>query len=221
MSQSWCILTCPDCIISTCFVMSKDTIFCAFLDPRLFYSINGFEDPSFADLAFIFINLIFFNLLLPPAWPPSPSALSVTILWGMHQSIPNVLTFPNSICTFIWQSNFLLFYKKITIKKNFRPKKEIFFDENDQNQFSLTNMGIFSHKYGHFLFKYVISMLWEIVWGPLHICRSKIGDVKNVFHIHQIFESLQPRGRSWRGYATQEADQELKWMLRTLSVWES
>ena len=66
-------------------------------------------------------------------------------------------------------------------------------------------MKIFSHKYGHFLFQ---------------ICRSKIVDVENLFYIHHIFESLQPPGCSWRVYATQEADQELQWKLRTLSVWE-
>ena len=31
-----------------------------------------------------------------------PSALSAAILWGMHQPIPNFLTFPNLIPTFIW-----------------------------------------------------------------------------------------------------------------------
>ena len=57
-------------------------------------------------------------------------------------------------------------------------------------------------------------------WGALSICRSKIGYVKNSFHILHIFESPQPRDCPWRGFATQEADQELKWKLRTLSVWE-
>ena len=42
--------------------------------------------------------------------------------------------------------------------------------------------------------------------------------VKNLFHIRHIFEFQQPRGNSWRGYATQEVDQEFKWKLRTLSV---
>ena len=31
-----------------------------------------------------------------------PSALSATTLWGMHQPIPNFLTFSNLIPTFIW-----------------------------------------------------------------------------------------------------------------------
>ena len=64
-------------------------------------------------------------------------------------------------------------------------------------------------------------MLWEIFWGALHVCRSKIDDVENSFHTRHIFESQPPRGCSWRGYATQEADQELKWKLRTISVWEN
>ena len=72
---------------------------------------------------------------------------------------------------------------------------------------------VFSQILAFFVSIYVISMLWDV-------CRSKIGDVENSFLIHHIFESLQPRGCSWRGYATQEADQELKWKLRTLSVWE-
>ena len=105
---------------------------------------------------------------------------------------------------------FCNFYKKITVKIFFRPKKERFFHENGQKHIFLTNIGIFC-------FKYVISMLWEIFWGALHVCRSKIGDVENSFHILHIFESPQPRGCSWRGYATQEADQELKWKLRTLT----
>ena len=67
----------------------------------------------------------------------------------------------------------------------------------------------------------LISMLWEILWGALHVCRSKMSDVENLFHIRHIFESPQPWGCSWRGYATQEADQELKWKLRTNSVWEN
>ena len=63
-------------------------------------------------------------------------------------------------------------------------------------------------------------MLWEIFWGALHICRSKISDVENSFCIRHVFESPQPQGCSWRGYATQEADQELKWKIRTLSIWK-
>ncbi len=105
---------------------------------------------------------------------------------------------------------FCNFYKKITVKIFFRPKKERFFHENGQKHIFLTNIGIFC-------FKYVISMLLEIFWCALHVCRSKIGDVENSFHIRHIFESPQPRGCSWRGYATQEADQELKWKLRTLT----
>ena len=64
-------------------------------------------------------------------------------------------------------------------------------------------------------------MLWEIFWGALHVCRSKIGDVENSFQIRHIFESLWPRGCSLRDYATQEANQELKWKLRTISVWQN
>ena len=78
----------------------------------------------------------------------------------------------------------------------------------------------FSHKYWHFLFQICNQYALGNFLRALHVCRSKIGDVENSFHIHQIFESPQPRGCSWRGYATQEADQELKWKLRTLYVWE-
>ena len=109
---------------------------------------------------------------------------------------------------------FCNFHKKNGVKIFFRPKKERFFDENGQKHCFLTNIGIFC-------FNYVISMLWEIFWGALHVCRSKIDDVENSFHTRHIFESQQPRGCSWRGYATQEADQELKWKLRTISVWEN
>ena len=109
---------------------------------------------------------------------------------------------------------FCNFYEKNGVKIFFQPKKERFFDENGQKHYFLTNIGIFC-------FNYVISMLWEIFWGALHVCRSKIDDVENSFYIRHIFESPQPRGCSWRGYATQEADQELKWKLRTISVWKN
>ena len=104
---------------------------------------------------------------------------------------------------------FCNFYKKNGMKFIFLPKKERFFDENGQKHYFLTNIGIFC-------FNYVISMLWEIFWGALHVCRSKIDDVENSFHIHHIFESPRPQGCSWRGYANQEADQKLKWKLRTM-----
>ena len=47
---------------------------------------------------------------------------------------------------------FCNFYKKITIKIFFQPKKQRFFDENGQNHFFLTNIDIFC-------FKIVISIL--------------------------------------------------------------
>ena len=90
---------------------------------------------------------------------------------------------------------FCFFCRKITVKNFFRPKKTQFFHKNGKKHIFLANIGIFC-------FKYVISMLWEIFWGALHVCRSKIGDVENSFHVRQIFESLRPRGCSWRGYAT-------------------
>ena len=68
---------------------------------------------------------------------------------------------------------FCNFYKKITVKFFFRPKKERFFDENGQKPFFLKNIVIFC-------FNYVISMLWEFFWGALHICRSKIDDVEGL-----------------------------------------
>ena len=107
---------------------------------------------------------------------------------------------------------FCNFYKKITVKNFFCPKKERFFHENGQKHIFLTNICIFC-------FKYIITMLWEIFWGALHVCRSKIDDVENLFHIRHIFEFPRPRGCSWRDYATQEAKQGLKWKLRTISVW--
>ena len=104
--------------------------------------------------------------------------------------------------------------KKMASKIFFAIKKERFFEKNGQKHCFHKNICIFC-------FNYVISMLWEIFWGALHVYRSKIGDVQNSCHTRDIFESLRPRGCSWRGYATQEADQELKWKLRTISVWEN
>ena len=84
---------------------------------------------------------------------------------------------------------FCNFYKKITVKKFVRPKKERFFHENGQKHLFLTNIGIFC-------FNYVISMLWEIFWGALHVCRSKIGDVENSW----VLEFLG--SHSWGGVRT-------------------
>ena len=109
---------------------------------------------------------------------------------------------------------FCNFHKKNGVKIFSHPKKERFFDENGQKHCFFTNIGIFC-------FNYVISMLWEIFWGALHVCRSKIGEVENSFHTRHFFESPRPRGCSWRDYASQDADQELKWKLRTISVWEN
>ena len=109
-------------------------------------------------------------------------------------------------------ANNKVFVLEVSLAVN--PKKERFFEENGQKHCFFTNIGIFCSNF-------VISMLWEVFWGALHVCRSKIGDVENSFHICQIFEFPRPRGCSWRGYATQEADQELKWKLRTISVWEN
>ena len=64
---------------------------------------------------------------------------------------------------------------------------------------------IVSHKYCIFCFNYVISMLWEIFWGALNVCRSKIGDVENSSKSVTFFSLFN--------HATQETDQELKWKL--------
>ena len=106
------------------------------------------------------------------------------------------------------------FLQKNYLHKQISAKKDCCFGKIGQKYSFLTNMD-------SFCFIYVISMLCEFFWVALHICKSKIGDVENSFHILHIFESSQPQGCSWRGYATQEADQELKWKLRTISVWEN
>ena len=95
----------------------------------------------------------------------------------------------------------------------FTLKKNNFLTKMAKNIVFFTNIGIFC-------FNYVISMLWEIFWGALHVCMSKIWRYWNLFHNLLIFEFPQPRGCFWRGYATQEADQEPKWKLMTLSVWK-
>ena len=75
-----------------------------------------------------------------------------------------------------------------------------------------------------FSFKYVISMLWKNFWGALHICRPKIGDAENSFNILHIFESPQPRGCFWKGYAPFLAEKLQKsgiwvfWRLVGLSI---
>ena len=78
---------------------------------------------------------------------------------------------------------FVISTKKLLSKFFFRPKKQRFFDKNGQNHFFLTNIDIYC-------FKIVFSMLWEIFWGALHVCMSKIGDVENSFQIHHIFDLI-------------------------------
>ena len=151
------------------------------------------------------------------------------LLAFLRTSISDPLTLLDRRCTNQFQISWLLqftsllssgkvifhFFFVISTKNYieifFRSKKEWFFDENGQKPFFLKNIVIFC-------FNYVISMLWEIFWGTLHFWRSIIGDVENSFLIHHIFESPHSRGCSWRGYASQEADQGLKWKLRTISV---
>ena len=143
-----------------------------------------------------------------------PLALSATTLWGMHQPIDFSQFDPYFHLVKSFFTFFLWFLQKKYCQNFFRPKKEQFFQENGQKHIFLTNIGIFC-------FNYVISMLWDFFWGALHVCRSKIGDVENSFWIRHIFEFPRPQGCSWRDYATQEADQELKWKLRTIFVWEN
>ena len=59
------------------------------------------------------------------------------------------------------------------------------------------------------------------IWPNFGSYKESVSMDDNSFRIAYMFESLQPWGCSWRGYATQEADQELKWKLRTISVWEN
>ena len=53
-------------------------------------------------LEVIFGTILKLNFSLTLYHVGPPLALSAAILWGMHQPIPNFLTFPNYISTFIW-----------------------------------------------------------------------------------------------------------------------
>ena len=68
---------------------------------------------------------------------------------------------------------FCIFYKKNTVKFFFSNLKNSDFWQKLSKSF-------FSHKYWHLLFqiKIVFSMPWEIFWGALHVCMSKIDDVE-------------------------------------------
>ena len=106
-----------------------------------------------------------------------------------------------------------------SFKKNQRqnfcsPSKMMIFHKNGPKSFFLP-------KNEHFSFKSVISMIWVIFWCILLVCRTKIGDFEKSSHNSHIRDPRQPRGRSWGDYATQGADQELKWKLRTISVWKN
>ena len=78
----------------------------------------------------------------------------------------------------------------------------------------------FSHKYWHLLFQNCIQYALRNFLRCITCLYVKNWRCWNSFHIRLIFEFPQPRGCFWRGYATQEADQELKWKLMTLSVWK-
>ena len=71
-----------------------------------------------------------------------------------------------------------------------------------------------------FCYKSVISMTWEIFWSVLHISRTKMDGFENLSHNSHTHDPQQLRGCSWGDYAFQEADQELKLKIGTLSVWE-
>ena len=71
----------------------------------------------------------------------------------------------------------------------------------------------------NFSFKSVIIMTWKIFWCISLVCRTKIGDFENLSHNSQTRDPRQPWGCSLGDYATQQADQELKWKLMTLFVW--
>ena len=77
----------------------------------------------------------------------------------------------------------------------------------------------FCPKKEHFSFKSVISMIWEIFWCILLVCRTKIGDFEKSSHNSPTRDPWQPWGCSWGHYATQGADQGLKLKLGTLSNW--
>ena len=67
----------------------------------------------------------------------------------------------------------------------------------------------------------LISLIWDFLKFHYMSVGQNLSMLKILFHISQILESLQPWGCFWRDYATQEADQELKWKLRTISVWKN
>ena len=104
------------------------------------------------------------------------------------------------------------FKKKSTSKFLFAFKNDDFLQKRPKIIFFLP-------KKEHFSFKSVISMIWEIFWCILVVCRTKIGDFENSSHNSHTRDPRQPRGCSWGDYATQGADQGLKLKLGTLSNW--
>ena len=129
-----------------------------------------------------------------------------SLLW--HQPIPFFLLFPELHLHFHHVKWFFNFFFII-----FTEKLPPFFFTIKKDDF-LTKMVktiFYPHIYiGIFSFNYEISRLWEIFWSSIHVCRSKIGNAENLSLIFHIFEYSKPWGCYWRGYATQEADQELK-----------
>ena len=79
----------------------------------------------------------------------------------------------------------------------------------------------FSHKYWHLLFQNCIQYALRNFLRCITCLYVKNWRCWNSFHIRLIFEFPQPRGCFWRGCATQEADQELRWKLRAISIWDN
>ena len=90
----------------------------------------------------------------PPLWGGCTNQSQISWLFPIWSLLSSCKLFFYFFCNF---------YQKNAVKILFQHKKEPFFDKNGQKHCFLTNIGIFC-------FNYVISMLWEIFWGALHVC---------------------------------------------------
>ena len=134
-------------------------------------------DKSFTELHYEINSFSYFPTLVSTRYCTLPTNLDLIHFW-IRNTNNKFLHQMDGKCKIYFKKG----QKKFSLFLDFNPIRygARIFDKNGQKH-------CFLSKIGNFCFNYVISMLWETFWGALHVCRSKIGDVENSFHICHIF----------------------------------
>ena len=115
-------------------------------------------------------------------------------IWVLFDHLP-----PSSSKRSLWTAP----YRKYRLTDNTFVKAPVISKlKSPETQGKVRSGGTFSNQVWTTLYGTVLNVYFHTnmgnFWGALHICRPKIGDVENSFHILYIFEPPQPRGSSWR-----------------------